>query len=231
MKSDFTFKCLHCNEIHHPDPRNRRRQRYCSAPDCRRAAKADSQRRWLERPGNENYFRGADNCERVRQWREAHPGYWRRMVPKAFVALQDLSIGQGDGQVVDNEVNCPAKPCVALQDLSTGQGDGQVVENEGNAPSEPFVALQDIWRSQDALIVGLISMVSGVALQDDIALTIKSVLDRGEDILRMMPGRPSFSYYENHNHSPPGTFAACSAPVQLDRSTIGARSAYSGALA
>lgn len=204
MKSDFTFKCLHCNEIHHPDPRNRRRQRYCSAPDCRRAAKADSQRRWLERPGNENYFRGADNCERVRQWREAHPGYWRRMVPKAFVALQDLS---------------------------TGQGDGQVVENEGNAPSEPFVALQDIWRSQDALIVGLISMVSGVALQDDIALTIKSVLDRGEDILRMMPGRPSFSYYENHNHSPPGTFAACSAPVQLDRSTIGARSAYSGALA
>ena len=71
-------RCLHCNELYKPDARNRSRQRYCSQPDCRRASKRASQARWLAKPGNAEYFRGAANTERNRCWREANPGYWKR---------------------------------------------------------------------------------------------------------------------------------------------------------
>ena len=77
MSQTTTFKCLNCKEKHRADPRNRGRQSYCSKPECRKASKVASQRQWLSRPENENYFRGADACERVRRWRAAHPGYWR----------------------------------------------------------------------------------------------------------------------------------------------------------
>jgi hypothetical protein len=105
MSSKTHFKCLHCKEIDLCEPRSRGRQRYCSKPDCRRASKAASQRRWLSRPENANYFRGAAHCERVRRWREAHPGYWRRKKP-APLALQEAFTGQ---------------PPLALQDVCTPQ--------------------------------------------------------------------------------------------------------------
>ena len=47
-------------------------------PGCRKASKADSQRRWLQKPENRDYFRGPEHVQRVQRWREAHPGYWRR---------------------------------------------------------------------------------------------------------------------------------------------------------
>ena len=68
-------KCCHCNEFFLPDARHRQRQRYCAAPQCRRVSKAASQRRWLSRPENRDYFRGPDNVERVRTWRAAHPDF------------------------------------------------------------------------------------------------------------------------------------------------------------
>ena len=94
MSSKFTFKCLHCNEEQRCDPRNRKRQQFCSKPDCRRASKAASQRQWVARAENQNYFRGAENCDRVRQWRLAHPGYWRNKKPTPESTLQDPLIPQ-----------------------------------------------------------------------------------------------------------------------------------------
>lgn len=94
-----TFKCLHCKEKHPCDPRNRGRQHYCGKPECRRASKAASQRKWLGRAENENYFRGAEACERVRRWRAAHPGYWRNKKPASGDALQEPC----KSQVVENE--------------------------------------------------------------------------------------------------------------------------------
>jgi hypothetical protein len=32
----------------------------------------------LRRPAKRNYFRDPDNAQRVRLWRQAHPGYWRK---------------------------------------------------------------------------------------------------------------------------------------------------------
>ena len=71
-------KCRCCRKLFHPDPRNRRHQRYCSAPACRAASKAASQARWLAAPENQDYFRGPMNLARVREWRSRHRGYWRK---------------------------------------------------------------------------------------------------------------------------------------------------------
>src|SRR5437762_11274267 len=70
-------KCRCCTKLFIPDPRNQSRQHYCSDPSCRKASKAASQRRWLSKAGNGDYFRGADQVRRVQLWRQSHPGYWK----------------------------------------------------------------------------------------------------------------------------------------------------------
>jgi len=89
-------KCKCCQKLFRPDPRNRRHQRYCAAPQCRAASKAASQARWLAAPENEDYFRGPVNVARVEAWRARHPGYWRKRQP-AESALQDLLTAQPIG--------------------------------------------------------------------------------------------------------------------------------------
>jgi len=182
MSSKTTFKCLHCNEEHHCDARNRGRQRYCPKPDCRRASKAASQRQWVARAENRNYFRGIENCERVRQWRLANPGYWRNKRPAPESTLQD-----------------------SLTPQST--------ENQSLAPPDISLALQDLCLSQPALLVGLISVVTGHALQEDIAASTHFFVNRGRDILRMVPGRSAFPHHENQAHPVPRTHAARASPI------------------
>jgi hypothetical protein len=93
-------KCLFCGAFFRADPRNAKHQNYCSEPDCRKASKAASRRAWLAKTENRDYFRGPENVARVRAWRAAHPGYWRRpkgqrrMPPDASPALQGLLLYQ-----------------------------------------------------------------------------------------------------------------------------------------
>lgn len=94
MSQQRRRKCRHCGESFRRDPRNLRHQRFCSKPLCRRASKAESQRRWLAKPDNRDYFRGPENVERVRAWRTAHPRYWRRSAPNTRPALQEHSLTQ-----------------------------------------------------------------------------------------------------------------------------------------
>ena len=79
-------KCKHCKTFFTPDPRNVGRQHYCAKPLCRQASKAASQRRWLRKPENHDYFRGPAHVERVRQWRQHPPGSWRRKTVQASEA-------------------------------------------------------------------------------------------------------------------------------------------------
>jgi hypothetical protein len=58
-------KCGHCKQFFVADARQRGRQRYCAAPECRRASRAASQERWLGRPENRDYFSGPENVARV----------------------------------------------------------------------------------------------------------------------------------------------------------------------
>ena len=109
-------KCRCCLRLFRPDPRNRRHQRYCSAPDCRAASKATSQARWLAKPENADYFCGPVNVARVQAWRSRHPGYWRkgRCVGPA---LQDLSMAQP----IDSAIKTGHAACPPLQKILTAQ--------------------------------------------------------------------------------------------------------------
>jgi len=101
----------------HPDVRNRRHQRYCSARDCRLASKAASQRRWLLKPENQDYFKGPANVQRVQAWRTAHPGYSRRIAQQDRSALQDLSLTQ----VIEDKKESRTLAEHTLQDLFSAQ--------------------------------------------------------------------------------------------------------------
>ena len=141
-------KCPHCKTFFHPDHRNVTRQRYCSKPDCRQASKVDSQQRWRHKPENLDYFKGAEHVQRVRQWRRAHPGYWRRQVPEAD------------------------KRPEALQEALMPKGvSNQMFETSLEKVETP--ALQDSFFMQPAVFVGLIAHLTGLALQEDIAATAR----------------------------------------------------------
>jgi hypothetical protein len=135
-----------------PDPRNATRQRYCSKPECRKASKSSSQKQWLQKPENQDYFRGPDNVERVQCWRKAHPGYWRRKPKNKPTALQDpLNL--------------------------------QLTENNDNKDDFMIHALQDSLILQPAVFIGLISQLTGYALQEDIAMVARRMQQLGNDIL------------------------------------------------
>jgi hypothetical protein len=110
-------KCKNCHYFFLPDPRNAGRQRYCSKAGCRKASKRASQRKWLEKPQNQDYFRCPENTERVQQWRETHPKYWRRKASQPSTPLQDPLTGQP----LDITNDKPHLPHDALQDLITVQ--------------------------------------------------------------------------------------------------------------
>ncbi len=82
-------RCLCCKELFTPDPRSRYHQRFCSQADCQKASKALSQARWRATSANQNYWRGPEEVERVRTWRKAHPGYWKKQTSQDQGTLQE----------------------------------------------------------------------------------------------------------------------------------------------
>lgn len=148
--------CASCGKSFVPDPRNARHQHYCAQPVCQAASKRASQAKWLAKPENRNYHRGAAAIARVRAWRQAHPGYSRRKagVPTAASVRQDT---------------CNAPPSLpvpsggALQDLT-------------GAP------LQEIFAAQPYVLIGLIGHLWDCALQEDIVCAGARLLQLGRDI-------------------------------------------------
>ena len=117
MKQQRKRKCRHCQDLYRPDRRNLRHQHYCSKPACRQASKAASQRRWLGKAENQDYFRGSANVQRVQAWRAAHPGYWKRTGPQTEIALQEDSLAQP----TESTGKTPTLTEIALQDLLSAQ--------------------------------------------------------------------------------------------------------------
>jgi hypothetical protein len=149
MNGSGKRKCLCCGDFFVSDHRNVRHQRYCSKAGCRKESKAQSQRRWQQSRENQNYFRGPENCRRVKDWRKANPGYWRKKKSSTQVPLQDLFQAQ----------------VLTMRRLSLGW-------------------LRCVTRSllnATAVLVGLISMMTGSALQEDIASTVQVLVRKGRD--------------------------------------------------
>ncbi|MCK5165279.1 MAG: hypothetical protein KAQ72_16260 [Desulfobacula sp.] len=108
-------KCRHCRRLFIPDHRNKKTQIYCAREPCRKVSKTASQKKWLSKPENKDYFRGPDNVKRVQEWRQNNPGYCKRT--KRSIALQDSLTTQPIENKADNGKN-DAQP---LQDLLTAQ--------------------------------------------------------------------------------------------------------------
>ena len=146
-------KCRGCTDFFFPDYRNEHHQHYCGKPACRQASKLASQRRWLRKPANRDYFRGPDNAKRVGQWREAHPGYWRPKTPRS------------------NSIR-------AIQPQKVNP-----VQSSCNVPGSSLGTLQDFCLAKDPGFIGLLSMITGRTLQEDIAPIARRVVEQGQNIL------------------------------------------------
>jgi hypothetical protein len=118
MASEVQSKCLCCGEIFTVDARNRGRQKYCVKAPCRAAGKAARQRRWREKPENQDYFCGPEHVDRVRRWRATHPGYWRSHRRRGRMALQDALVVQD----IEKNENVEDLSARALQDALQAQG-------------------------------------------------------------------------------------------------------------
>src|SRR5271166_3355466 len=273
MKCSAQRKCQHCKEFYLPDRRNLHHQRYCAEPACRRQSKAESQRRWVQKSENQNYFSGSQNggfCISPRKGpiqdhaakaaNGSDPDF--SQFPNNFLQIDRPGAGarrrsrsalqclQDHRRKSSSSGRCwiPAKDVRAVRtDALTAAVPGesaahQVVEvirestenpglnlfagickNPQNSqrvkewrkrnpgywrkksppPQEPLQdlcstqvaqdeevkrieisdALQDVSVMQPAVMVGLISMMTGSALQEDIAATTRALLSKGQDIL------------------------------------------------
>lgn len=144
-------KCLCCGQFFDLDHRNRERQRFCSAAQCRRASKAASQAAWLAQPQNRGYFHDPLHVARVQAWRAAHPGYGRGKPRRARSgrALQDALITQVSELIKEHA-------------------------NRGETAALPDTpALQDFLDAPSPLLTGLIAHLFEVTLQEDIATTTR----------------------------------------------------------
>jgi len=127
-------KCKHCHEFFHPDYRNVNRQKYCSKPDCRKASKADSQGRWLNKPENRNYFRGSTNVNRVCEWRKEHPGHARKKAPAEKLLQEPCNKNSESKQNVEFQGNLVLQEsCLSQHAVLIGiiaQFTGQVLQDD-----------------------------------------------------------------------------------------------------
>lgn len=173
-------KCLFCGALFRASKRHPQ-QRFCSASECRKASKQRSQKQWLER--HPDYFCGPEHVERVRVWRAAHPGYSRgkRGQPKAAKgsrALQDLV----HTQVAEQEAVAPNARALS-KDFPQ--------RREESIPSDSCNegALQDLVLLQSPLVMGLISVLSGEALQETLLPFARGLVERGQRVLgHAVPG-------------------------------------------
>lgn len=153
MKNRHKNKCLYCKCLYHPCKYNWDRQGYCLKEECQLVRKKRNQQKWLSKKENKNFFKGSENVQRVREWRKKNPGYWRRRKKKN--ALQDFAFSQ----------NVDIK------------GDIDIVK------SKQKHALQDFANSQLFLITGLISHLTGDALQDSVVKNMRHFIFKGQSLL------------------------------------------------
>jgi len=154
MPRSGTCKCLHCHTFFKPNPRSKGRQKFCSTPECQKASKSASQRKWLQKSQNKNYFRGPENVQRVQQWRFNHPKYWKIVQ-----------------QSIDNEL--------PLQDTLITQ----TADIKGKTSILNTNPLQEVLMAQPTVLIGLIAHLTGSALQDEIVETGRKLRELGEDFL------------------------------------------------
>ena len=179
-------KCRCCRKFFTPEQRNGHHQQYCSASACRQASKVASQRRWRRTRFGREYFRGEKAVQRVRDWRQEHPDYWKKQKSRS------PRVQAADSQPVNTE------------------------QRSCNVPSSDRRTLQDFCLTQDPAFVGLISLVTGSTLQDDIAATARNLLLKGLNILGLkIPGQPSTTKPSTYGKTSDSTGSLAPSPHRI----------------
>lgn len=146
-------KCRHCGKPFSPDYRNRYHQNYCPDAHCRRVSKTASQRLWLRQVENRDHFRGPEQTLRVQQWRKSNPGYWKK------------------------------KSTIPRRSQAAELQPDERAQKSCNTPDGFAGPLQDVCLAQNPLFVGLLSVISGSTLQEDIVATMSELVIHGRKIL------------------------------------------------
>lgn len=113
---------------------------------------------------NDAYHSGRIPLDRVKAWRNANPGYWRR-----------------------RSLHPAKKPVIgadAIPALSSLLADLALQDSCG--------ALQDSWSPLSVALIGLIARLRGSALQDVIARELSEIMLTGRAILGELP-RPNLN--------------------------------------
>ena len=58
-------RCKNCQDLYKPDPRQLKKQKFCSKAACKAASKKHSQQKWLNKPENRDHFSGPEHVSRV----------------------------------------------------------------------------------------------------------------------------------------------------------------------
>jgi len=109
-------------------------------------SKRISQKKWLDKPENRDYFRGSDNVRRMQLWREKNPGYSKRTKTK------------NNPENVQQSLHSE-RP---LQETLITQ----LIEKQKEYSDPKGHALQEALISQETVFIGLITHLTGTALQD-----------------------------------------------------------------
>jgi hypothetical protein len=88
----------------------------------------------------------------------------------------------------------------------------QVAENEGVNSEKASDALQEVLLMQPAVVVGLISMMTGNSLQEDIVATARVLIRKGQVILESHPGCERTRFNDENQTSSLSATGATSAP-------------------
>jgi len=191
MPCSGTRKCLHCHTLFKPDPRSKGRQTFCSLSDCQQASKKASQKKWLQKPQNQHYFRGSENVQRVRLWREKNPGYSKR-------------------SQIASPTPKPLQETLITQDTENKE-ETEVLKQD---------PLQDLILAQPSVLIGLIAHLTGSTLQDDIVRTGQKLQELGEDFLSQSNSDQG-EHHVIPSLAQSQSIAPTPHSVQLDRSASG----------
>lgn len=207
-------KCRHCGQLYKPDPRNRWHQNYCSAPACQQASKRASYWRWAHSALGRRYARRPEHTRHVRDWRAAHPRYWKRRRKKP-VALPDVLIPQSLVPSEDKPklMGAPPTISVALPD--------ELSSPASNCDALKPLALPDLLFLESPAWLGLIAQLTGVALPENIDAFTRRLILLGRQIQGQRVTPRKLSGADDEASALPSAPAQNAGAVQLDRPASG----------
>lgn len=171
MSSPRKRKCLACGMLFVPDPRNRKRQRFCSNSQCQKESHKYSQRRWARGKGA-GYFRTPAFYKRLKDNRLANPKPKAPPHPRVRLRDKDSLLPQ----VLANKELSPnltkgslQDPCLAIPPEKNSSPTSSIPVNPTNAGNQALDGLaerlqpqqhQGVSGNQDPIILPAVSRLT-----------------------------------------------------------------------